>query len=138
MRLRPPIQNSSRYFFRLKRGCRRQTLTSTEHHISSLHSHYWVEPSSGNAFPRPNQKKFFLLFFIIRECGSTLHVGLAHAVPPSNTKFKLITSPSSTWYSYRTQTPTSTKHHTSSLHIHFWVPLSAGSPILCSTKTAIS
>ena len=27
-------------------------------------------------------------YLIIRECGSTLYVGLAHAVPPTNTKFK--------------------------------------------------
>ena len=38
----PIIQNSSLYFSRLKRVCRTQTLTSTEHHISSLHSHFWV------------------------------------------------------------------------------------------------
>ena len=25
--------------------------------------------------------------FFIRECGSTLYVGLQHAVPPTNTKF---------------------------------------------------
>ena len=27
--------------------------------------------------------------FIIRQCGSTLYVGLARAVPPTNTNFRL-------------------------------------------------
>ena len=31
--------------------------------------------------------------FIIRECVSTLYVGLAHVVPPTNTKFKLLLLP---------------------------------------------
>ena len=30
---------------------------------------------------------------VIRECCSTLYVGLAHAVPPTNTKFKLLLLP---------------------------------------------
>ena len=30
---------------------------------------------------------------IIGECGSTLYVGLAHAVPPTNTKFKPLLLP---------------------------------------------
>ena len=29
------------------------------------------------------------LFIIIRECGSTLYVGLASAIPPTNTNFRL-------------------------------------------------
>ena len=33
------------------------------------------------------------LFIIIRECSSTLYVGLAHAVPPTNTKFKPLLLP---------------------------------------------
>ena len=65
MRFRLPIQNSSRYFSRLKRICRTQTLTSTEHHISSVHSHFWVQRSSGSAFPQPDKNRKFLRFFII-------------------------------------------------------------------------
>ena len=30
-----------------------------------------------------------LLYRDIRECGSTLYVGLARAVPPTNTNFRL-------------------------------------------------
>ena len=33
----------------------------------------------------------FLL--LVGECGSTLYVGLAHVVPPTNTKFKLLLPP---------------------------------------------
>ena len=29
------------------------------------------------------------IFLVIRECGSTLYVGLARAVPPTNTNFRL-------------------------------------------------
>ena len=70
-------------------------LTSTEHHISSLHSHLWVQLCAGSAFPQPDKNDKFLRFFIIiiRECGSTLYVGLAHAVPPTNTKFKALLLP---------------------------------------------
>ena len=80
----------SHYFSRLKRVCHTQTLTSTEHHISSLHSHLWVQLSNGSAFPQPDKNdKFFRFFFIIiKEYGSTLYVGLAHAVPPTYTNFQ--------------------------------------------------
>ena len=38
----------------------------------------------------PDKIGKFLLFFIkIRECGSTLYVGLAHTAPPINTNFRL-------------------------------------------------
>ena len=91
MRFHPLIQNSSRYFSRLKRVCHTQTLTSIEHHIhiSSLHSQLWVQLSAGSAFSRPVKNGKFLRFFniIIREYGSNLYVGLAHKVPPTNTKF---------------------------------------------------
>ena len=95
MCFRPLIKNSSRYFSRFKRVCHTQTLTSTEHHISSLHSHLWVQLSTGSAFPQPDKNDKFLRFFIIiiSECGSTLYVGLVHAVPPTNTKFKPLLLP---------------------------------------------
>ena len=48
----------------------------------------------------------------IRECGSTLYVGLQHAVPPTNTKFKPLLLPTQAGICY-----TSTKHHISSLHL---------------------
>ena len=40
----------------------------------------------------PTSPFFHLLvnaFSVIRECGSTLYVGLARAVPPTNTNFRL-------------------------------------------------
>ena len=96
MRFCPPIQNSSRYFSRLKRICHTQTLTSTEHHISSLHSHFCVYLSAESPFLPPDKNWKFLRFFninVIGECSSTLYVGLAHAVLPTNTKFKLLLLP---------------------------------------------
>ena len=127
MLFHPLIQTSSRYFSRLKRVCRTQTLTSTEHHISSLHSHLWVQLSAGNAIPQPDKNDKLLRFFIIiiKEYGSTLYVGLARAVPPANTKFQPLLLP--TQRVCRTQTLTNTEHHISSLHSHLWVQLSAGS-----------
>ena len=89
MRFRPLIQNSSRYFSRLKQSCHTQTLASTEHHISSLHSRLWVQLNTGSAFPQPDKNDKFLQFFIIiRVYGSTLYVGLACAVPPTNTNYQ--------------------------------------------------
>ena len=49
------IQTSSRYFSRLKWVCRAQTLTNTERHISSLHSHLWVQLSAESALPSPTK-----------------------------------------------------------------------------------
>ena len=50
----------------------------------------WVQLSDGIAFPQPDKNcKFLVLFIIIRECDSTLYVGLARAVPPTNTNFRL-------------------------------------------------
>ena len=90
MLFHPLVQTSSRYFSRLKQVCRTQTLTSTESHISSLHSHLWVQLSAGSVFPQPDKNDKFLRFFIIiiREYGSSLYVGLQHAVLPTNKKFK--------------------------------------------------
>ena len=95
MLFHPLIQTSSCYFSRLKWVCHTQTLTSTEHHISSLHSHLWVELSPESAFPQPDKNDKFLRFFIIiiGECGSTLYVVLAHVVPPTNTKFQPLLLP---------------------------------------------
>ena len=93
MRFRPLIQNSSRYFSRLKRVCRTQTLTSTEHHISSQYSRFWGQLSAGSPFVQPDKNRKFLRFFIIREYGSTLYVGLARAVPPTNTNFQPLLLP---------------------------------------------
>ena len=41
------------------------TNTSTEHHISSLHSHLWVQLSAESAFPQPDKNVKFFPFFII-------------------------------------------------------------------------
>ena len=65
----------------------------------------------------------------IRECGSTLYVGLQHVVPPTNTKLKPLLLPTQV-----TQTLTSTEHHISSLRSHFWVQLSTVSPFLPTNK----
>ena len=65
MRFHPLIQNSSLYFSRLKRVYRTQTLTRTEYHISSQHSHFWVQVSSGSPFLSSNKIGKFLRFFII-------------------------------------------------------------------------
>ena len=92
----PPTNTKFKLFFsRLKRVCHTQTLTSTERHISSPDSHLWVQLSAGSASPQPDKNDKFLRFFniIIRECGSTRYVGLAHAVPPTNTKFKPLLLP---------------------------------------------
>ena len=40
-------------------------------------------------FWRPLKTVVSCDLFIIRECGSTLYVGLARAVPPTNTNFRL-------------------------------------------------
>ena len=73
------------------------------------------------------------LFIIIRKCSSTLYVGLQHAVPPTNTKNSRLyfTQPKRVC---RTQIFTSTENHTSSLHSHFWVQLSARNPFLPPDK----
>ena len=54
-----------RYFSRLKRVCRTQTLISTEHHISSLHSRFWGQLSAGSPFVQPDKNRKFLRFFIV-------------------------------------------------------------------------
>ena len=64
MLFHPLIQTSSRYFSRLKWVCRTQTLTNTERHISSLHSHLWVQLNAGSAFPQPDKNDKLLRFFI--------------------------------------------------------------------------
>ena len=66
--------------------------------------------------------------FLIRECGSTPYVGLAHAVPPTNTKFKPLLLPTQAGVPY-----TSTEHHISSLS-HLWVQLSTGSQFLAGAN----
>ena len=46
----------------------------------------YIQNISSNELTRPVMGTIFL---VIRECGSTLYVGLAHAVPPTNTNFRL-------------------------------------------------
>ena len=85
------IQNSSRYFSRLKWAYHKQTLTSTDDHISCLISHLWVQLSARIPFLLPDKNRKFLRFFIIniRECSSTLCVGMAHPALPTNTHFQI-------------------------------------------------
>ena len=68
--------------------------TNTHKHRTSYFKstlHLWDQLSSGSAFPQPDKNRKFLRFFIIniREYGSTLYVGLARAVSPTNTNFRL-------------------------------------------------
>ena len=128
----PTNTNSSRYFSRLKQVYNTQTFTSTEHHISSLQLHLWDQLVLDVHFcclTKTRNSCDFLIINIIRECGSTLYVGLQHAVALTNTKFK----PLLEWVCC-TQTLTSTEHHISSLYSHFLVKLSSGSPSLPPTK----
>ena len=69
------------------------------------------------------------LFIIIRKCSSTLYVGLQHAVPPTNTKFKTVLHPTLAGMPY-----TNIHKHRTSLHSHFWVQLSARNPFLPPDK----
>ena len=110
MWFRPLIQNSSRYFSRLKR---------VKHRTSYFKSTLTFMASPKHDFPQPDKNRKFLRFFIIRECGSTLYVGLAHAVLPTNTKFKLLLLPTQTGMPY-----TNTHKHR---NLHFWVQPSSGS-----------
>ena len=73
----------------------------------------------------------------IREGGSTLYVGLQHAVPPTNTKFNPLLLPTQAGIPY-TKSLISTEHHISSLHSHFWVQLSSGSIFLQTNKNGNS
>ena len=51
---------------------------------------FWPHLHSGSQFLAPAKKKsvFFAIVFI-RECGSTLYVGLARPGSPTNTNFRL-------------------------------------------------
>ena len=88
MRFHPLIQNSSRYFSRLKRVFRTQTFTSREYHFSSQLSRFSGQLRAGSPFVQPDKNRIFLRFFI-GDCASTLYVGLARKATPTNTKFRL-------------------------------------------------
>ena len=60
MRFHPLIQISRRYFSGLKRVYHTKTLTSN--HISSLHSHFWVQISAGSPFLPTDKNGKFLRF----------------------------------------------------------------------------
>ena len=145
MRFHPLIKNYGRYFSRLKQVCHTQTLTSTDQHISSLHSHLWVHLSAGRAFPQPEKNGKFLQFFIIREYGSTLFVVLAHAVPSTNTKFKPLLLPSQVGMPYKNTLKHSTAYFKSTLTFlgpaKRWKSISAArqkSEILVISSSSIS
>ena len=53
----------------------------------SLPSLFWPLIHSGSQFLAPVKNSRLLRF--IRECGSTLYVGLARSAPPTNTNFRL-------------------------------------------------
>ena len=83
MRFRPPIQNSSCYFSRLKRVCSTQILTSTEHTLPFLGpAKCWKSISAAHQNPE------------ILAISSSLW--LAHAFPPTDTKFKPLLLPTQT------------------------------------------
>ena len=69
----------------------------------------------------------------IREWYRTLYVGLQHAIPPTNTKFKPLFLLTQAGMPYA-QTFRSTEHHILSLYSHFLVQLSADSPFLPPDK----
>ena len=74
----------------------------------SVHTHVYVctwRALEKNLLKQPYQ----------RVC-STLYIGLASAVPPTNTNFQLLLLPLKRVC--RTQTLTSTERHNSSLHSH--------------------
>ena len=70
---------------------------------------------------QPDKHRIFLWFFI-RECGSTLYVEWAHAVPPTNTKFKPLLLLTQAGIPY-TNTH-SIEHH--KVYTHLRLQLSAG------------
>ena len=107
-------------FSRIKQVYRTQTLTSTEHHFPGILSHFWVQLSGRNPFLPPNKNGKFLRFFI------TLYVRLQHAVPPTNTKFKLLLLPTQAGIPF-----TNTHKHRTS---YFKSTLSAESPFLPTKK----
>ena len=55
--------------------------------MSSYYSDFHLFPLFFSVLGNPT---FFLHEVIIKECGSTLYVGLQHVVPPTNTNFKLL------------------------------------------------
>ena len=71
--------------------------TNTHKHRTSYFKStltFMGQQSAGSAFPQPDKNRKFLRFFIIiRECGSTLYAGMAHAAPPTNIKFKSLLLP---------------------------------------------
>ena len=95
MQFRPLIQNSSHYFSQLKRVCRTQTLTSTEYHNFKSTLTFLGPAKLTNCLSAARQKPEILaissssIAIIIGEYGSTLYVGLARAVSPTNTNFRL-------------------------------------------------
>ena len=50
---------------------------------------FWPHFHSRSQFLAPVKTVVSCDLFIIRECGSTLYVGLARAVSPTNTNFRL-------------------------------------------------
>ena len=92
---------------------------------------WWKSISAARTKPRNSCNFFIINIIIIRVWGRTLYVRLQHVVPPTNTKFKPLFSRLKRVY--HTQTFTSTEHHISSLHSHFWFQ-STGSPFLPTDK----
>ena len=73
-----------------------------QHHISSLHSNFWVQLSTGSPFLPTDKNGKFLQFFniIIRECGSTLST-VATCGSTHNTKVKPLLLPTQAVISYK-------------------------------------
>ena len=93
--------------------------------LKSIPSLFWPQFRGRSQFLATTKNRHFL----------TLYVGLAHAVPPTNTKFKPLLFPTQAGMPYATLT--STEHHISSLHSRFWGQLSAASPLLQPDKNRI-
>ena len=92
MRFRPLIQNSSRYFSRFKWYALHKH-SQAQNNIFQVYTYYISGSSQALEVPfrsptKPGNSCDFFINLIIRECRSTLYVGLQHAVLPTNTKFK--------------------------------------------------
>ena len=84
----PTIQNSRRFFSRLKQVYLTQTLISTEHHISSLHSHFCVKRSGGSPllarFLHALWTKSYIYFPVVIRAFVTLIISIeVFILPPT-------------------------------------------------------
>ena len=109
-------------------------LTCIEHQIWSLPSLFWPQFYSWCQFLAPAKNCCFLRFFM-RECGSTLYIGLQHAVLPTNTKLKPLLLPTQTGMPYTNTHKQRTSYFKSTLT--FLGPAKLWKPFRSPIKTGI-